>query len=46
MLPFEINLLFIFKCVQSTIRKFLHEVLLKISQVLVMKPRILERKRN
>lgn len=46
MLPFEINLLFMFKCVQSTIRKVLHEVLLKISQVLFMKPRILEGKSN
>lgn len=46
MLPFEINLLFIFKRVQTTIRKVLHEVLLEVSQVLVVKPRILERERE
>lgn len=43
MLPFQINLLFIFKRVQTTIRKVLHEVLFEISQVLVVKPCILER---
>lgn len=46
MLPFQINLLFMFKRVQTTIRKVLHEVLLEISQVLVVKPSILEKERE
>lgn len=46
MLPFEINLLFMFKRVQTTIRKVLHEVLFEISQILVVKPCILERERE
>lgn len=42
MLPFQISLLFMLGRVQSTIRKVLHEVLLEIPQVLLMKPCILE----
>lgn len=41
-LPFKINLLFMFGCVQGTIRKVLHEVLLKIFQVFFIKPCILQ----
>lgn len=41
-LPFKINLLFMFGCVQGTIRKALHEVLLKIFQVFLIKPSILQ----
>lgn len=45
-LPFEINLLFMFGCVLSTIRKVLHEVLLKITQVFFMKPCILQTRQS
>ncbi len=41
--PFEINLLFMFGCVPSTIGKVFHEVLLKISQVFFMEPCILHK---
>lgn len=41
--PFEIDLLFMFGCVPSTIGKVFHEVLLKISQVFFMEPCILHK---